>query len=293
MSTSSKPHQTRPGARLHSYERDGLRLDVRDEGPVDGDPVVLLHGFPERATSWEAVTPLLHAQGLRTYAPDQRGYSPGARPRRRRDYRLDTLVEDVVALIERIGAPVHLVGHDWGSVVGWSLAAKRPDLVRTWTAVSVPHPLAFARSWVTSTQGLKSWYMLLFNVPALVETAGARRPRLLVSSMRRAGMSAEEAQRFRREVLDDGALRGGLMWYRALPLVDSSVRRQRVRVPTTLVWSDGDVAVGPAAVRRTGRHVEADYDLVVLEGVSHWIPSQAPQALAEAVLRRVARSAER
>ena len=74
------------------------------------------------------MAPRLHEAGLRTYAPDQRGYSPGARPSRRRDYRTSLLVADTVALIERIGRPVHLVGHDWGAAVAWSVAADRPDL---------------------------------------------------------------------------------------------------------------------------------------------------------------------
>ena len=110
--------------RLNGYAHDGLVFDVRDEGPEDGDPVVLLHGFPERSSSWTKVAALLHEQGLRTYAPDQRGYAPRARPRRRRDYRLSSLSGDVVALIEAIGRPVHLVGHDWGSAVAWSVASE-------------------------------------------------------------------------------------------------------------------------------------------------------------------------
>src|SRR5215213_5684608 len=126
--------------RLRSYRHDGLTFDVEDEGPLEGDPVVLLHGFPQRSTCWRLVVPLLHARGLRTYAPDQRGYSPSARPARRRDYRLERLVDDVLALVEAIGRPVHLVGHDWGAVVAWALASQRPDDVRTLTAVSVPHP---------------------------------------------------------------------------------------------------------------------------------------------------------
>ncbi|MBS42996.1 MAG: alpha/beta hydrolase [Nocardioides sp.] len=278
--------------RLTTYERDGLVFDVTDDGPFDGDPVVLLHGFPEKGSCWAQVTERLHAAGLRTYAPDQRGYSPGARPRRRRDYRVDVLIEDVVALIDRIGRPVHLVGHDWGSVVGWGVAAKRPDLVRTWTAVSVPHPIAFARSWFTSRQGLKSWYMLLFNVPGLVETVGRRAPGRLRGAMRKAGMDHADVQRFQHEILDDDALLGGLMWYRGLPLVDSSAKRPRVSVPTTLVWSDEDVAIARASVDTTPRYVDAPYELVELRGVSHWIPSQAPDALAEAVLARVASVAD-
>src|SRR3954467_12967075 len=97
--------------RITTISNEGLTFDVLDEGPEDGTPVVLLHGFPERSTSWREVAPILHAAGLRTFALDQRGYSPGARPGRRRDYRFSLLCGDVVALIEQIGSQVHLVGH--------------------------------------------------------------------------------------------------------------------------------------------------------------------------------------
>ena len=129
--------------RLTRFRHDGLVFDVRDEGPVDGDPVVLLHGFPERSTCWRDVAPLLHARGLRTYAPDQRGYSPGARPRRRRDHTIPKLVGDVVALIETIGRPVHLVGHDWGATVGWMVAAT----TRRWSAAGPRCPCRTRRRW--------------------------------------------------------------------------------------------------------------------------------------------------
>ena len=276
--------------RLLRYRHEGLTFDVRDEGPLDGGPVVLLHGFPERSSSWRHVAPLLHEAGLRTYAPDQRGYSPGARPRRRRDYRLQKLVGDVVALIDTVGRPVHLVGHDWGAAVGWYVAAQRPDLVRTWTAVSVPHPLAFIRAALTSRQAAKSWYMAAFQLPLLPEKV-AHTDRF-DQELRKGGMTAADVARFRREIVEDGALRGGLMWYRALPLLDRRHLTATVRVPTTFVWSDGDVAVGPAGGRHTPRHVEAPYRFVELTGVSHWIPTQAPGALARAILDRVAAERE-
>ncbi|HYH33581.1 MAG TPA: alpha/beta fold hydrolase, partial [Nocardioides sp.] len=104
---------------IDSVTRDGLTFDVVDSGPASGEPVVLLHGFPERSTSWAAVAPRLHDEGLRTLALDQRGYSPGARPRGRAAYRLRHLVDDVVALVDEVGGPVHVVGHDWGAVVAW------------------------------------------------------------------------------------------------------------------------------------------------------------------------------
>lgn len=277
--------------RLTNYRHDGLTFDVRDEGPVDGDPVVLLHGFPERSTSWRIVAPLLHAEGYRTIAPDQRGYSPGARPGRRRDYRVSRLVADVAALVEEVGAPLHLVGHDWGAVVGWLLAAERPELLRSWTAVSVPHPRAFFEGGLFSSQLLRSYYVGLFQVPAVPERLAAREGGFFDQRLRASGMTDEELLRFRREMVEDGALPGALGWYRAAPLIDPRRTGGTVAVPTTLVWSDGDVAVARAGVDRTARWCTGPYELVVLEGVSHWIPTQAPRRLADAVLARMASTA--
>jgi pimeloyl-ACP methyl ester carboxylesterase len=273
--------------RLLRYRHDGLTFDVRDEGPLDGDPVVLLHGFPERSTCWREVTPLLHAHGLRTYAPDQRGYSPGARPPRRRDYTMDKLEGDVAALIETIGGPVHLVGHDWGANSGWLLAMHRPELLRTWTAVSVPHPAAFRTAMFTSRQAFSSWYMGAFQAPGLPERMAAKPGGRFDRELRRGGMTRAEVERFREEIVDYGALRGGLNWYRALPLAVRLPVDDKVLVPTTLLWSDGDFAITRIPVDRCAEHVTGPYELRVLEGASHWLPTQHPDAVADAVLSRI------
>lgn len=273
--------------RITSYTHDGLTFDVIDSGPIDGDVVVLLHGFPERASSWEQVAARLHAEGYRTLAPDQRGYSPGARPRGRRAYRVDLLVGDVAALVERAGGRAHVVGHDWGAMVAWSLAVARPDLVRTLTALSVPHPAAFLQALTRSIQGLKSWYMLAFQIPFLPELVLSRRWRIHRRIMRGTGMSDADVDRFRSGILDHGALRGGLGWYRALPFLDRGAPT-RVTVPTTMVWSDRDLFIGRASVEASEQHVEAPYELVVLLGVSHWIPTEVPDAAADAILARAA-----
>jgi pimeloyl-ACP methyl ester carboxylesterase len=273
--------------RIESVVRDGLTFDVFDEGPLDGEVVVLLHGFPERSTTWRYVAPLLHERGYRTIAMDQRGFSPGARPERRRDYRMVTLAEDVAALIDEVGAPVHLVGHDWGAVVGWTLAMLRPELLSTYTAFSVAHPMAFLEAMLTSNQLLKSWYIAAFQLPVVAERLAAKPGGRFDRQLRKGGMTDEEVQRFRREIVDDGALPYALKWYRAIPLVDRRMPPNRkVTVPTTLVWSDHDVALSRRGAERTERYVAAPYELVVLEGVTHWIPTQAPEACAEAIAKR-------
>jgi pimeloyl-ACP methyl ester carboxylesterase len=273
--------------RITSYEHDGLRFDVRDEGPLEGDVVVLLHGFPERSTSWREVAPLLHAQGFRTLAPDQRGYSPGARPRRRRDYRSAVLTADVAALIERVGGPVHLVGHDWGAAIAWSVATSRPDLVRTLTAFSVPHPTAYLRAMLTSRQAVSSWYMYFFQLPRLPERTLSRPSGRGERWLAEGGLTPPDLERFRAEIVEDGALRGGLGWYRAMAMLDRSQLGRRVTVPTTMVWSDQDAAISRPGIDGCARYVAAPYELVVLEGVDHWIPTHAPQAAADAVLARI------
>ena len=278
--------------RIDTFTRDGLTFDVRDTGPIDGDPVVLLHGFPQRATSWDAVAEHLHGRGLRTLAPDQRGYSRGARPKGRRPYRVPELVADIGALVDRIGRPVHLVGHDWGAVVAWSMAAEHPGSVRTLTAVSVPHPGAFMAAMVRSSQALKSWYMLLFNLPGAVETVARRKPELLEGALRRTGMTREMVATFREEMVADGALPGGLAWYRALPLTDPRLGGTKVSVPTTMVWSTGDVALGRKGAELTERYVTGPYRLDVVEGASHWLPDEEPERLARAILDRVGESEE-
>ncbi len=271
--------------RIAHVVRDGLSLDVLDAGPLEGDPVVLLHGFPQRASSWDRVAPLLHRSGLRTLALDQRGYSPGARPRSRSAYRIDEAVDDLLALLDDVGRPVHLVGHDWGAAVGWVAAARHPERLRTFTAVSVPHPGSMVRAGLRGGQALRSWYMAAFQLPWIPERLLSSRwgDRCLAAT----GMPAEAVERYRREVVEAGALAGGLGWYRALPLRGSSAVPDRVTVPTTMVWSDRDTAIGRAAARGAERYVDAPYTFVELAGTSHWVPEEAPEALADAIVDRV------
>jgi pimeloyl-ACP methyl ester carboxylesterase len=272
--------------RLTEFRNDDLILDVIDSGPIDGTPVVLLHGFPQRATSWSAVTPHLNERGARTFALDQRGYAPRARPRGRRAYRAAKLVSDVHVLITAIGEPAHLVGHDWGAAGAWGVAAQHPEDLRSLTAVSVPHPKAFFRSMSRSRQALKSYYMALFQLPFLPEWLLSRRGGIGDWLLRNSGMTADMVETYHREIVDDGALRGALAYYRALLVTSPREFPGLVAVPTTLIWSDRDVAIGRTSVELTSGFVTADYDLEVLDGSSHWLPNEQPAVLAELIAKR-------
>ncbi|MEO6472839.1 MAG: alpha/beta fold hydrolase [Aeromicrobium sp.] len=262
--------------RLVQFTNDSLTFDVVDSGPLDGIPVVLLHGFPLRSSSWDEVVGLLHERGYRTYAPDQRGYSPGARPRGRWAYRMSKLVGDTVALISAIDSgPVHLIGHDWGATVAWSTAAQRPELLQTLTTLAVPHSSAFLRSMLSSKQFFLSYYMGLFQIPVVPELFFRRRPDAVKKLSMESGMTEEMVAEFREEIVDGGALTGSLNWYRALWIIGPRTGRRKVSVPTSHIFGAEDAALTLRGAELTAKYVTGPYDLCVLEGVSHWIPEEA------------------
>ena len=273
---------------VDTFSRGTLTFDVVDSGPPGGEPVVLLHGFPQDSSAFDRLAPVLHGAGLRTLAPDQRGYSPGARPAGRAPYRLAELVDDVRALLDAAGLQrAHVVGHDWGAVVAWALAAWHPDRVHTLTALSVPHPAAFSRALVTSTQALQSTYIGLFQLPGLPERALlANDARPLARLLTTMGLPQPFLDRYVGRMREPGALTAALGWYRALPL-GARHTVGRVRVPTLHVWSSGDPSISRAGAEATGRFVEAPYQFEALLGVPHWIPETAAEHAGELVVGHV------
>ncbi|RJK95299.1 alpha/beta fold hydrolase [Vallicoccus soli] len=274
---------------MHTYARDGLLLPVRDEGPRDGEAVVLLHGWPQTGAAYDAVVPALHAAGLRTLVPDQRGYAATARPRGRRAYRLGEVVADALALLDAAEVErAHVVGHDWGGAVAWLLAGAHPDRLLSATVLSTPHPGALRTAALVGDQALRSSYMGLLQLPALPEAlllarGGAPLHRLLRAS----GLPERHAREYVARMREPGALSAALGWYRALPLA-GGLGAGPARVPTTYLWGSRDAALGRTAAERTGEHVAADYRFEVLEGAGHWLPETRAGTVAAAVLARVA-----
>jgi pimeloyl-ACP methyl ester carboxylesterase len=268
------------------FDRDGLTFRATVGGPAGGVPVVLLHGFPGSRQTWPAVAEHLHRAGIHTAALEQRGYGPTARPEAVGDYRLPALADDVIALTEALGTDrCHLVGHDWGGIVAWFLAATQPSRWASLTVLSTPHPRAYAAATLRSDQGLRSAYAVAFQVPllpeALLTAAGGR---MLQASLRSSGLNGATARQYADHLGTPAAMRAALNWYRAAFRHPSDLRDVGdVTVPTTYVWSTGDSALGRVAAERTGMHVSAPYRFVVLNGVSHWIPETRPARTAEII----------
>ena len=276
-------------ARQHAIrERElavgALRFDALECGRDGDELVLLLHGFPQLSSAWRPMLDELGNNGYHAVAPDQRGYSPGAQPPGVRSYRLSELVDDVLRMADTLGARrFHLVGHDWGGIVGWAVAATAPSRLLSLSVVSTPLPRAYLGSLLRSPQILRSGYIAFFSMPLVPELIlGSAGGRLLRRALTASGLPEDVAGHYVEELQRRRALGPALNWYRALtrsrPLVGP------VDVPTLYVWSDGDTALGAAAARATARQVRGPYRFEVLRGVSHWIPETASDRLGRLVL---------
>jgi pimeloyl-ACP methyl ester carboxylesterase len=269
----------------------GLAFEARAAGPAGGELVLLLHGFPQTSLAWRYQLVALGAAGYRAVAPDQRGYSPRARPAGVGEYRADRLVSDVLGFADALGAErFHLVGHDWGGAVAWQIAGRHPERLRTLTSVSTPHPAAFRRSIQDGEQRDKSSYMLFFRSPEaepffLDNDAAALRTLYAAS-----GLAEDAAAEYLRVLTEPGALTGALNWYRAadLGLVEGL---GPITTPTLFVWSTNDPALGREAAEATAGHVDGPYRFEVLDGVSHWIAEEVPDTLNELLLEHLSHAA--
>lgn len=265
-------------------------FNVRTAGPADGEVVILLHGFPQTSFEWRHQLRALGAAGYRALAPDQRGYSPGARPKEVEAYRVPQLVGDVLAIADAVGAErFHIVGHDWGAVIAWSVAVAAQDRVITANPVSVPHPDAFARVLADpeSCQPEASAYFDLFVQP------NSEDPFLADDAARLrgvyAGVDAEAVEEYVRVLGSKEALGAALNWYRA-NIGDRQIKNEPLgpaTVPTMFVWSDGDHALCVDGAELTGEYVEGPYRFEVLEGVSHWVPDLAAEELSSLLLDHI------
>ena len=273
--------------RIESYQREGLTFDVIDSGALDGQIFVLLHGFPETNKSWQETSEILNRAGYRTLAINQRGYSLGAQPEKRRDYRGSALVEDVNTLLDLIGQPVYLVGHDWGAVVAWDVAQHYPNKIKHLITVSVPHKAAFIQAMLKSNQLFKSYYMGLFQLPKIPELLFEKFPKIGLGLLKNTGMTAQQLQDFQQEIVNEKRLSPALNWYRGLPFSSNKNLLKPITVPTLFIWGKHDSAVGAKSVALNHRFIKAPYKEIIMDA-THWIPVQNAKELSGYILDAVA-----
>ncbi|MBS0520731.1 MAG: alpha/beta hydrolase [Proteobacteria bacterium] len=279
---------------LELKTRSGLAFTIDAAGPAGGALVLLLHGFPESRHSWRAALPALAQAGYRAAAPDQRGYSPGARPDPTdlANYAFDKLIADAVDIADACGAAgrrFHLVGHDWGGQVAWGVANAHPGRLASLTVLSRPHPLSFRRALLKADgdQKHRSRHHRKFlepqTGPMLLEENARRLRRNLASQ----GVPDAAIEEHLGVLGHADALEAALAWYRANKGLAADVGT--IQVPTLYIWGDADATVGPDAAHGTGDFVGAAYAMEVLPGVGHFVMDQASARATDLMLEHFKR----
>ena len=264
-----------------------MSFDALEWGPSDGRAMLVLHGFPQRNTSWTEIAVRLADLGLRVIAVNQRGYSPGARPTDVSAYALPELVADTVAIIEVLGGVVDLAGHDFGGVVGWQVAARYPQLLRTFTSVSTPNQLALNAVLARSAEARERFgYILRFREVDAAEHMLLADDAAYFRSIFGRSVPENQIDDDARYFSEPGVLTAALNWYRAMNRHDAD-GLPHVTVPTTYIWGSEDPAFGREAAEQTRYFVDAPYTFVPLEGAGHWLLEEATDSVAEAIAERV------
>jgi pimeloyl-ACP methyl ester carboxylesterase len=269
--------------------RSGLTFTADVAGSAGGPLVLLLHGFPESRHSWREALPALAAAGYRAVAPDQRGYSPGARPDPAdlSNYAFDRLVGDAIEIAAAAGYDgkrFHLVGHDWGGQVSWGVAGKHPERLASLTILSRPHPSSFRRALLKEDgdQKHRSRHHRAFLDADTGKLLLADNARRLRDGLFGQGVPAAALEEHLSVLGNPEALEAALAWYRSNKGLAADIGT--IKVPTLYIWGDADATVGPDAAYGTGEFVGAVYAMEVLPNVGHFVMDQAPAKATDLML---------
>ena len=273
-------------------ETNGIKLHVVMAGPKDGQPVILLHGFPEFWRGWaKQIEPLTEA-GYRVIAPDQRGYNLSDKPKGVKAYSLDKLTDDILGLMDAFGhEKVNLIGHDWGAVVAWAFAIWHPERLRKLGILNVPHPavmMNFLRRG-DPEQLRRSWYVFAFQIPWLPEAImrsdnwrGAER--VLRGSGKIHTFTNEDMTEYKKAWSQPGAMTAMINWYRAIVRHRPKMPQgSRVKVPTLMIWGMQDVALSHRMARLSIDYCD-DGKLVLFEEATHWVQHDETEAVNQLLL---------
>lgn len=238
----------------------------------DGEPVILVHGFPQSSASYEPLIDAVAASGYRAVAYDQRGYSPGARPDGVDAYGVGELMRDVLRIADRLGFErFHLVGHDWGAAAAWPVAMSAPERLLSFTALSIGHSFAFRDALKSDAdQRRRSLYIALLRLPVFPELLLAWNRFFLLRRVMYDAMPDAQVREYRALLAEPGALTAVLNFYRALGRPAGLTMTPEVDVPTLFIWGNRDPASGRTAAEGTAAYMRGPYRFEELDA-GHWL----------------------
>jgi pimeloyl-ACP methyl ester carboxylesterase len=265
--------ETNPDIEHRTLRINGLDMHVELAG--DGVPLLLLHGFPDSSVLWRKMVSALVAGGFRVIAPDQRGFGQTTAPAHTDAYTVAQIAADAIALLDALGiARAALMAHDWGSVIGWRLAADHPDRFTRYVALAVGHPNALVRAGLP--QMLKSWYVVAFQLRGIAEA--------IVSAgdfwvLRRMTGNEPEIAIWRTDLSRPGRLTAGMNWYRANFIDTIKADAPRARIPVLGFIGSADVALTVTQMANSGAFCDAPFAWQMIDGAGHWLPLHAADTI--------------
>jgi pimeloyl-ACP methyl ester carboxylesterase len=266
---------------LHYIEANGLRFAYFAEG--QGPLVLLLHGFPDTAHSWDHVRPLIAAKGYRAVSPFMRGYRPTAIPERDADS--ETLGRDALALIEALGEPsAVIVAHDWGASGAYAAAALEPARVSKLAVIAIPHPATLRPT------PAKLWGVRHFAAYKL-RGAPARFAKNDFAALRdiyrrwspKWDLPEAELTPVRECFADPASLNAAFGYYRTLSLRLPACFKTPITVPTIVFAGLDDPVAKPADYRNAKRMFSGAYTVEEMPG-GHFLHREHPDLFAKRLL---------
>jgi pimeloyl-ACP methyl ester carboxylesterase len=267
-------------------------LDFEAEVVGEGPPVLLLHGFPDHEGTFAAQMGALAWAGFRAVAPRMRGYAPGSIPADG-DFHVASIAGDIHAWARMLGAPVHLVGHDWGAGIAHVAAVSAPALFRSLTMMAVPHPARFTEIVAgDAAQQARLAYQLELAAPGAAERFLEDGLERLVALCREFSpgwqMSAADRKAMRDVLSAPGVLDSALAYYRQALMPDSDAAARAlplvmaaVPVPTLGIVGedDGCISAEVFVASMDARNYPAGVELAVVPGAGHFVQREQPDAV--------------
>lgn len=290
----ARPFPHVPGVTHRFMNVRGVRLHVAEAG--GGDPVVLLHSFPQHWYAWRHVIPLLSGQ-YRLICPDWRGFGWSEAPPR--GYDTASRAADILGLMDALGLPrARLIAHDWGAHAAFVAALEAPERVSHLLAINAAHPWLRQRRLVP--QLWRFWYTALLEYPGIGRMMlrywpGVTRFLLLHGSADRGVWQPGEVEEFVAASRQPGSARAGeaLHWQFVLHDIPGIIlrryRRMRLTVPTVIMAGAEDWMLPPKILAGADRHAD-DLQLRVVPGAGHFLPGERPAEVTEAARKLFRRS---
>ena len=268
-----------------------LTFDLRTAGKESNETVILLHGFPETSHMWTPLMKDLIKEGFYCIAPNQRGYSRDAKPKGKKNYTIEKLGADIIQISKVLGKDkFHLIGHDWGATIGWYLSNQYPELLLSWSALSVPHTQAFGEAIVSDPiQKRMSAYIRHFQVPWLPEFNIKKHDHKLLKRHWK-NSCKDEVDDYLSVFREHGTVTAALNYYRGnyrmLKSASTTTILGDVHVPTLFIWGEADPAIGYYGVEKCQDHVKGDYNFVKVKG-GHWLVQTNYDEVASSVINHL------